>query len=111
MENVLAGVRSCNRLLGDNLVGAILALAVGAVLIIASPTHAGGGATCAKLIEESELEVGESIPCSMQVLVLEENSGICPSPIVTQTGKEICPIVTPGQAIQNALSKQLQEVP
>jgi hypothetical protein len=107
MENVLAGVRFCNRLLGDNLVGAIFALAAGAVVIIASPTHAGGGATCAMMIEEAELEVGESIPCSMQVL--EENSGICPSPIVTQTGKEICPIRTPGQVIEEALQEQLSK--
>ena len=109
METVLTITRGVYQVLGENLFGIIFAVVGILILLIAGEARAMGNATCGMQIEEAELEAGDSFPCSMQLV--EQETGVCASPMVTETGKEICPIVTPGQAIQNTLSTQLEEVP
>ena len=109
MEKLLKITRDISMSIGENLVWIILAITIVVMIFFIEPANAMGNATCGMQIEEAELEAGDSFPCSMQLV--EQETGVCASPMVTETGKEICPIVTPGQAIQNTLSTQLEEVP
>ena len=109
METLLKFLHATYRIVGDNLIPIILAIVWILVLLITGEAKAMDATPCGMQMQETELKVGDTIPCSMQLVAQE--SGICTSLIVTETGRKICPIVTPGQAIQNTLSAQQEEVP
>ena len=91
------------RLFGDHFLLVVAVIAAVAMLFIAGQGRAMG-------FPDRVGEYDESRQTAVRN-TLTADSSACLSPIVTAEGKKICPIITPGHAVGEALDEQLEEAP